>query len=47
MLIIAIFIGIIACFIKCNRSMEAKFETVKKALEKAKKGYNKDSKAPI
>jgi len=27
--------------------MEAKFETVKKALEKAKKGYNKDSKAPI
>jgi len=45
---VAIFIGIIGCFIKCNRNLEAKFERVKKALEKAKKGYNnKNGKASI
>jgi len=47
LLLLAIFLSLIACFMRCNKNMEDKFNKVKEALEKAKRGYNKDKKADI
>lgn len=45
---LGIVIGVFTCFIKCNRNLENRFNSLKQALERAQKGYkNKNAKVPI
>lgn len=46
MVLLTLVIVIVSCIVKYNKNLEARFERLKKALEKAQKGYS-DKKAPI
>lgn len=46
-LLISIFLIVLACAVKYNRTLESTFNQLQAALEKAKSGYNKDKKAAI